>query len=80
MTALKNLWITARTVTDYFRITHSDKNELREKLKGTPYLKKSESRCGKNSGYYYFYDLAYLTDILKLKPLQPIPKRLIQMN
>ena len=78
MSAWKNLWVTARTVTDYFRITHSDKNELREKLKGTPYLKRSGSRCGKNSGYYYLYDLAYLTDVLKLKPQSPVPKRLIK--
>lgn len=80
MTNWKNLWVSAKVVTDYFRITHRDKNELREKLKGTPYLKKSDSRCGKNSGYYYFYDLTYLTEVLKLKPLQPVPKRLIQGN
>lgn len=77
MSAWQSLWISARVVSDYFRITHSDKNELREKLKGTPYLKKSNSPCGVTGGYYYLYDLAYLVGVLKLKPLQPIPKRLI---
>ena len=77
MSAWQSLWVSARVVTDYFRITHRDKNELREKLKGTPYLKRSESRCGNNSGYYYFYDLAYLVDVMKLKPLSPVPKHLI---
>lgn len=74
-------WITAHVVSMYFRIVHHDRKKLRESLKGTPYLKRSDSRCSGTPGkYYYLYDLEYLLDILKVRPIAPIPAYLIRCD
>lgn len=71
-------WITANTVSMYFRIVGEDRKKLRNKLKHTAYMKNSKSKCGNKSGFYYYYDMEYLINILKLKPVRPIPKHLIK--
>jgi len=70
-------WISAYVVSWYFRIHDNERKKLRNKLKGTPYLKQSDSKCS-DKYLYYLYDMEYLIDGLGLKPIEEIPKRLIK--
>ena len=69
-------WLTPQAINHYFSISLKV-HGIDRKLKGTPYAKKSNIRCGKK-GFYWLYDMEYLVDVLGFKPTASIPERLIQ--
>lgn len=69
-------WLTPQAINHYFSISIKAER-LDKKLKGTPYAKKSDIRCG-DRRYYWLYDMEYLVGVLGLKPAKPIPEHLVK--